>query len=105
MTQKMRVLYSGTLSDYLLAQRFACITMHICFRWRTAFYVAGESGCVANFFILLDEFLTWKMKAIQKEVEAGLWSRHLFVVVGVAVVCFSGAYLPGRAERDQRGSY
>ena len=79
--------------------------MCVLLRWRAAFYIAGEHGCVGNFINLLDDFFTWKMKAIQKEVEAGLWSRHSFVVVGGAVVCFSGAYLPGRAERDQRGSY
>ena len=56
--------------------------MCVLLRWRAAFYIAGEHGCMGNFINLLDDFLTRKMKAIQKEVEAGLWSRHLFVVVG-----------------------
>ena len=37
------------------------------FRWRIGFYVAGEDGCVGNFMELLDEFLVWKSKAIQKD--------------------------------------
>lgn len=44
-------------------------------RWRVAFYVAGSDGCVKNFFMLLDDWFVWKMKAIQKEVEA--WAYAL----------------------------
>ena len=39
-------------------------------QWRAAFYVAGVEGAVKNFFMLLDDFFVWKMKALQKEVEA-----------------------------------
>ena len=57
-------------------------------RWRAAFYIAGMDGCVVNFLNLLDEFLSWKMKAIQKEVEAGLQSRHALLVDGVGRLFF-----------------
>ena len=37
-------------------------------------YVAGEDGCVGNFMQLLDDFLNWKTKATDKQVEARLCS-------------------------------
>ena len=43
---------------------------------------------MVNFFNLLDEFLSWKMKAIQKEVEAGLRSPHSLLVDGVGLLFF-----------------
>jgi hypothetical protein len=43
-------------------------------RWRAGFYVAGEDGCVGNFMQLLDDFLKWKTKATDKQVEARLSS-------------------------------
>ena len=42
-----------------------------CGGWAASPGVAtGTDGCVLNFLHLIDEFLAWKMKAIQKEVEA-----------------------------------
>ena len=52
-------------------------------RWRAAFYIAGMDSCVVNFLNLLDEFLSWKVKASQKEVEAGFWSWHIMLIDGV----------------------
>jgi hypothetical protein len=44
-------------------------------QWRTSFYVAGAEGCVKNFFLLLDDFFSWKMKAMQKEVEVHIYQH------------------------------
>ena len=62
------------------------MTTRVYLRWRAAFYTAGVDGCVVNFLNLLDDFLSWKMKAIQKEVEAGLRSRHLLLAVGCVLL-------------------
>lgn len=43
---------------------------------------------MVNFLNLLDEFLSWKMKAIQKEVEAGLGSPHSLLADGVGSLVF-----------------
>ena len=44
-------------------------------QWRTAFYVAGAEGSVKNLFLLLDDFFSWKMKAMQKEVEVHIYQH------------------------------
>ena len=56
------------------AWSFAPVNMRFCSRWRAGFYVAGEDGCVGNFMDLLDDFLKWKTKATDKQVEARLCS-------------------------------
>ena len=39
-------------------------------QWRVAFYVAGSAdAAVENFFMLLDDFFTFKSKALAKEIE------------------------------------
>ena len=50
------------------------VNARFCSRWRAGFYVAGEDGCVGNFMQLLDDFLNWKTKATDKQVEARLCS-------------------------------
>ena len=58
---------------------------------------------MANFLNLLDEFLSWKMKAIQKEVEAGLRLRHsLLVDGGGTFVCQVHIYQAGLKEIDDK---
>ena len=44
-------------------------------QWRTAFYVAGANGSVKNLLLLLDDFFSWKMKAMQKEVEVHIYQH------------------------------
>ena len=39
-------------------------------QWRVAFYIAGESGSVLNFFNLLDDFFVWKAESIAKEIQS-----------------------------------
>ena len=78
----MWALYRRLLSAYMHERSFACGSLHIRVRWRAGFYIAGEDGCVGNFIELLGDFLVWKTKAIQKDVEAILRSLHLFVVAG-----------------------
>ena len=69
MTQITLALLSQVLSDFLQFRKL-CLHCVSILRWRAAFYVAGTDGCVLNFLHLIDEFLAWKMKAVQKEVEA-----------------------------------
>ena len=38
-------------------------------RWRVAFYVAGGDNAVAIYFFLFDDFLVWKAKQIDKNVQ------------------------------------
>ena len=47
-------------------------------QWRVAFYIAGEDGACLNFLNLLDDFLSWKLKQMAKEVEI-----HLYPYLGV----------------------
>ena len=57
-------------------------------RWRVGFHVGGEDDCVANFICLLDEFLTWKTKAVDNKVEVFVALPHklLLYLVGCLFV-------------------
>ena len=74
-------MYSRLLSGYLLALTLARVRTHVCLRWRAGFYIAGEDDCVGNFIVLLDEFLVWKTKATQKDVQASINSLHVLIMV------------------------
>ena len=47
-------------------------------QWRVAFYIAGADGACLNFRNLLDDFLSYKLKQMAKEVEI-----HLYPYLGV----------------------
>ncbi len=72
-------------------------------QWRAAFYVAGVEGAVKNFFMLLDDFFVWKMKALQKEVEAcPPTTPHCRCAL---VRCdMPGAHLPARRPGNRWGN-
>ena len=50
-------------------------------RWRVAFYVAGADDAVQNFFFLFDEFLVWKAKQVDKNVQAFVLYMHLSLYI------------------------
>ena len=38
-------------------------------QWRVTFYAAGEDSCIMNTVCLLDDFFSWKSKAMAKDIE------------------------------------